>query len=69
MPGSLIVEFNQDYETTGAFNHVKGDDEIKELRLWSGLGHKFELPKHFFPPIFFSSYRRRRATEIASHSS
>ena len=30
---SLIVKFNQDFETTGAFNDVKGDDALKELRL------------------------------------
>ena len=30
---SLIVKFNQDFETTGAFNDVKGDDALKESRL------------------------------------
>ena len=42
---------------------------------FSGLGHKFELLKsrtfvrsNFFHLIFFSSYRRRWATEMAGHS-
>ena len=47
-----MIKFSQDFETAGAFNHVKGDDTIKELRLRSCMSAA--VPKLYFGDLKFA---------------